>query len=125
MLQTSVHYFLHLGLPLIIAYVFFRNEWGRVYLILLGTMLVDVDHLLADPVFQPNRCSIGFHPLHSYYAIALYFIFLFLKRPLNLIGLGLLLHMLTDFTDCLFMYQACRECVEGAPAYELIRYIVG
>jgi len=65
------------------------------------TMIVDLDHLLADPIYQVDRCSINFHPLHSYYAISVYLIMAFLQRPLNIIGIGLLLHMLTDFTDCL------------------------
>ena len=65
------------------------------------TMIVDLDHLLADPIYQVDRCSINFHPLHSYYAISVYLVMAFLQRPLNIIGIGLLLHMLTDFTDCL------------------------
>ena len=65
------------------------------------TMIVDLDHLLADPIYQADRCSINFHPLHSYYAIFVYLIMVFLQRPLNIIGIGLLLHMLTDFSDCL------------------------
>jgi hypothetical protein len=36
------------------------------------TIIVDLDHLLADPIYDPNRCSIGFHPLHSYPAIVIY-----------------------------------------------------
>lgn len=63
--MTFLHYFLHLGLPLLIAWVFFRKNWKQAYLILLATMLVDLDHLLAEPIFQADRCSIGFHPLHS------------------------------------------------------------
>ena len=39
-----------------------------------AVMLIDLDHLLATPIFDPARCSIGFHPLHSYYAIGVYFI---------------------------------------------------
>ncbi|CAL2101876.1 conserved membrane protein of unknown function [Tenacibaculum sp. 190130A14a] len=102
-MQTFIHYFLHFGFPIIIAYTFFRNEWKKVSLILLATMLVDLDHLLANPIFAPNRCSINFHPLHTYYAIILYVILLFLKRPFNIIGIGLLLHMITDYIDCSFM----------------------
>lgn len=122
-MQTFTHYFLHFGFPLLLAYTFFRREWLRVYLILLATMLVDLDHLLADPIFQANRCSIHFHPLHSYYAIAVYFVLLFFKRPFNLIGLGLLLHMLTDLIDCMFIYQQCRECMSNAPALMLLKAI--
>lgn len=99
-MQFIIHYFLHLGFPLILALGFFRSEWKKVYLILLATMLVDLDHLLADPIFDPNRCSINFHPLHTYYAMVVYVALLFFKKPYNIIGLGLVLHMLTDGLDC-------------------------
>lgn len=102
-MQALIHYFLHFGAPLIIAFVFFRNDWEKVYLILLATMLVDLDHLLADPIFMADRCSINFHPLHTYYAMGIYTMMLFLKKPFNVIGLGLLFHMLTDCIDCLMM----------------------
>ncbi len=69
---------------------------------MLATMLIDLDHLLATPVFDPNRCSIGFHPLHSYYAIAVYIGLLFYKKT-RIIAIGLLLHLLTDFQDCMWM----------------------
>ena len=101
MTQIFIHYSLHLVLPLFIAFLFFRNNWGKVYLIMLSTMIVDLDHLLASPIYQLDRCSINFHLLHSYYAIAVYMIMVFLQRPFNIIGIGLLLHMLTDFSDCL------------------------
>jgi len=87
----------------VLASVFFRKEWKKVYLIMLATMLVDLDHLLADPIFQADRCSINFHPLHTYYAMGVYVLFLFLRRPFNIVGLGLLFHMLTDYIDCLLM----------------------
>ena len=96
-----IHYSLHFFLPLLIAFMFFRKDWKKVYLIMILTMIVDLDHLLADPIYQADRCSINFHPLHSYYAIFVYLIMAFLQRPLNIIGIGLLLHMLTDFSDCL------------------------
>jgi hypothetical protein len=66
-------------------------------------MLVDIDHVLATPIFQANRCSINFHPLHTYYAMSAYVILLFFRRPYNLIGLGLCMHMLTDWIDCQMM----------------------
>ena len=62
-------------------------------------MLIDLDHLLATPIFSPNRCSINFHPLHSYYAIAIYFMLLIPKKT-RLIGLGLVIHILADTVDC-------------------------
>lgn len=103
LLRIFVHYFLHLIFPVFIARVFFRENWKKAYLIMLATMLVDADHLFATPLFDSNRCSIGFHPLHSYYAIALYFLgTLFLKGNYRIIAIGLLFHMFTDFQDFYF-----------------------
>lgn len=71
---------------------------------MLATMLVDLDHLLATPIFNPMRCSIGFHPFHRVPVIALYGLMLFIpNKYVKLIGLGLLLHMLADWSDCLLM----------------------
>jgi len=120
-MQVFLHYFLHLGFPGIIAFVFFKKDWKKIYLILLATMLVDLDHLFANPVFQANRCSINYHFLHSYYLLPFYGVLVFLRRPFNIIGIGLLLHMLTDFIDCLFMYSNCKECLADSPAIELIK----
>ena len=102
MLQFILHYGLHLLFPALIAWVFFRDEWKKTYLIMLATMLVDLDHLLANPIFDPNRCSIGFHPLHSYCAILLYMALLLFPKS-RIIAIGLLLHMLTDYLDCNFV----------------------
>ena len=101
MTQFFIHYSLHFIFPLLIAFIFFRKDWKKVYLIMLLTMIVDLDHLIANPIFQADRCSINFHPLHTYYAIAAYIILIFFRKPLNIIGIGLLLHMITDFIDCL------------------------
>lgn len=102
MVQTVFHYGMHFVVPLFIALLFFRRNWIRVYLVLLATMVVDVDHLFANPIFDPNRCSIGFHLLHRYWAIVLYVVLLFFKKT-RVIGIGLVLHMLTDYLDCFWM----------------------
>lgn len=84
-------------------------------------MLVDLDHLLANPIFEANRCSINFHFLHTYYAMAVYVIFLFFRKPFRIVGIGLLFHMLTDFIDCLMMYSTCKACLTDSPAIELLK----
>src|SRR5690554_1642333 len=99
MLQTLVHYSLHFLVPGLIAFVFFRDQWVKAWLILLATMLIDLDHLLADPIFDPNRCSINFHPLHTYWALAVYIVLLFFKKT-RIIAIGLVFHLLTDYIDC-------------------------
>ncbi|PTB97664.1 DUF6122 family protein [Marivirga lumbricoides] len=99
MLQFTIHYGLHFIFPLLIAYLYSKSEWKKAYFTLIATMLVDLDHLFAQPIFDPDRCSIGFHPLHSEYAILIYFFLLFPKRS-RLVAIGLLMHMVTDYIDC-------------------------
>lgn len=105
-MQPLLHYFLHLIFPGVVAYAFYRPKWVKVYMIFLATMIVDADHLLASPVFDPCRCSIGFHPLHSYTACIIYIICLFFPK-VRVVGLGLLMHMLTDGIDCVASFYTC------------------
>lgn len=98
-LRFLVHYGLHFAFPFVLAWRFEPHQIKRTYLILLSTMLVDLDHLLASPMFDPCRCSIGFHPLHSFWAISIYVVMLFPKTT-RWWGIGLVLHMLTDLQDC-------------------------
>ncbi|MEE4302887.1 MAG: DUF6122 family protein [Wenzhouxiangella sp.] len=111
-----IHIALHFMIPLLVALTFYRDRWQSAVLIMVATMLVDADHLLADPIYDPERCSIGFHPLHTMPAIAVY-AGLFLipvvwrqsdagqgmnpkARVFHIVGLGLVIHMLLDWLDC-------------------------
>ena len=112
-----LHLALHFVVPALVARWGYAARWARVYLIMMATMAVDLDHLLADPIYDPQRCSIGFHPLHSTPAIAIYAMMfalpLIVGRKENslgwrrgadithLVGLGLLIHMALDWGDCL------------------------
>ncbi|MFD2727223.1 DUF6122 family protein [Hyunsoonleella rubra] len=102
MLQPIAHYGCHFLLPLAVALLFFKSKWKYAYLVMLTGMLIDADHLLADPIFDPNRCSIGFHPLHSSFAI-LFYVFLCFPKKSRLVGLGLVIHIISDVVDCSFM----------------------
>ncbi|MGO4910754.1 DUF6122 family protein [Leeuwenhoekiella sp. W20_SRS_FM14] len=102
MLQTVIHYSLHFIAPGLIACVFFRKNWRKAWLIMLLTMAVDLDHLLANPIFAPDRCSINFHPLHTYWAIAIYLVLLIFPNT-RVVATGLLFHMVTDYQDCLWL----------------------
>ncbi len=66
---------------------------------MVATLAVDVDHLLATPVYDPDRCSIGFHPLHTAPAILLYLALAAVPRT-RVVGVGLVLHMVLDALDC-------------------------
>lgn len=115
-MQPLLHYSLHFIFPLFIALLLFRDQWKKAWLILLLTMLVDLDHLFVRPVFDPARCSIGFHYLHSFPAIALYCILLFNKRT-RIAAVGLLFHMLTDLIDCLWTFSHCHACMLQSKLY--------
>ncbi|SMO84886.1 DUF6122 family protein [Fodinibius sediminis] len=112
-----IHIILHFAVPPVFALLFYRKRWVYASTLMIATMLVDLDHLLADPIYDPSRCSIGFHPLHSLPAILAYVLLfavpiprgrktglLELKPALripHLLGLGLLVHMALDGIDCL------------------------
>lgn len=102
-LRTVLHYFLHFVFPIVIAYLFFRDNWKRAYFIMLATMLIDTDHLLSTPIFAPDRSSINFHPLHTYWAMGVYVLLLCFGGVPRIIGVGLLFHILTDWIDSLWL----------------------
>ena len=101
-IRSVLHLGLHAAVPALVAWLFFRSRWKLALLTMLATMLVDLDHLLATPIYHPGRCSINFHPLHTYPAIAAY-VFLTVPRATRLVGLGLLIHMALDAVDCAWM----------------------
>jgi hypothetical protein len=97
-----MHYSFHLLLPFAFARVVFKEHWLKAGFIMVATMLIDLDHLLAHPVYDPGRCSIGFHPLHTVWAGVIYAGLLLLPAwKFRAVGLGGLWHLSTDFIDCL------------------------
>ena len=102
MLRFILHYGIHFLLPIAVGLIFFKKNRSTVILILLSGILIDLDHLLADPVFDPSRCSINFHPLHSYWAVLFYFLLILFKKT-RVLGLAFLIHILADAVDCLFI----------------------
>jgi len=102
MLRPWIHTVLHFAAPAAVARLGFADRWKRAWLIMVATMIVDLDHLLATPVFDPDRCSIGFHPLHTWPAVVVYLLFCLLPKT-RLVGIGLVIHMGLDAIDCLWM----------------------
>lgn len=98
-MSPTIHIALHFLLPALVAAVFFRRDWRRAFLVMSATMLVDIDHLLASPVYDPGRCSIGFHPLHGLLPITVYLALCFAPR-LRYVGIGLVVHMALDSLTC-------------------------
>ncbi len=86
-------------MPAIVTLLFFRKEWKLAFLIMISTMLVDLDHLFANPIYDPTRCSIGFHPLHGFIPIGIYVLLSFHPKT-RYVGIGLVIHMILDSIDC-------------------------
>lgn len=104
-IRMPVHVVMHFVVPGVFALAISRFTtltFGRTFLLLLASLLIDLDHLLATPVFDPNRCSVGFHPLHTWPAILAYAALL-LPAMTRLIAVGLLIHIGLDATDCVWM----------------------
>jgi hypothetical protein len=102
MIRPAAHILLHFIVPGMVAKFSFGSRWKNAWLIMALTILVDLDHLLANPIYDPNRCSIGYHPLHSYPVIFIYLVLTLIAKT-RLIGLGLLIHMVLDGVDCIWM----------------------
>lgn len=105
MVHTLIHLMLHFLLPAGVALRWYSDRFRTAWAIMAATMIVDLDHLLADPIFDADRCSIGFHPLHSVAAVGGYLLLVVAPTSwwLRLIGIGLLVHMGVDGVDCLTM----------------------
>lgn len=95
-----VHMVLHVLVPVAVAWFFYRHMFKRATLLMLSGLLIDLDHLLADQILDPNRCSVGYHLLHAYWLIPVY-VLLALVPKTRLIGLGLVIHIILDWLDCL------------------------
>jgi hypothetical protein len=100
--RSEIHLLLHVLIPALVAYFFFPKARFKSFVILMLTMLIDLDHLLADPIYDSQRCSIGFHPLHSYLAVLVYSGMIFMKKT-RLVAIGLLIHVALDLIDCVWM----------------------
>lgn len=102
MVRPFLHVLLHVAVPGAVARLGWPERMWRAWAIMVATLVVDLDHLLADPVYDAKRCSIGAHPLHQGWAVALYAL-LMVPRRTRLVGVGLVIHMALDAVDCLFM----------------------
>ncbi|UCF38547.1 MAG: hypothetical protein JSU96_06820 [Acidobacteriota bacterium] len=98
--RYTLHYSFHFVAPFIFARLFWKDNWKKAGLLMLSTMLIDLDHLLADPIFDPKRLSLGFHPLHTIWAGIGYTALLAVPSwKWRAVAIGCLWHLLTDALD--------------------------
>ncbi len=106
-MREIAHIIAHFAVPALVApglvkWLQLPKKWTTYWALMVATMVIDLDHLLADPIFDPNRCSIGFHPLHTVWAIGIYLV-LMLPKKTRIIGIGLVIHIVLDAIDCTMM----------------------
>lgn len=103
-LQPILHYGGHFLAPFLIAWVLIRADWKRFGAVMLAANVIDIDHLWAVPIFDPDRCSIGFHSFHGWEAALVYLALLCIPRWwARAFGLGALWHLIVDAGDCTAM----------------------
>jgi hypothetical protein len=102
LLRFALHGVLHVAVPGVVARLAWPARWLRAWGLLVLTNLVDLDHLLADPITDPQRCSIGFHPLHAWPAVVAWIGLAAWPRT-RILGVGLSIHMALDALDCVWM----------------------
>lgn len=102
LIRHFIHYGIHFALPPLIAWIWYRRSFKTAALILLAGILLDIDHLWANPIFDTGRCSIGYHTLHQWPFITLYVLLLGFKHT-RIAGLAFLVHILADTADCTLM----------------------
>ncbi len=102
MTRQVLHIALHFIAPGVVARWAFTERWEKAWFIMVLANMVDLDHLLAIPIYDPNRCGIGFHPLHSYLAVIAYLAMTATAKT-RLVGVGLVIHMALDGLDCVWM----------------------
>jgi len=106
-MRALLHIAAHFAVPAAIAPLLSKwvqppKKWAYYWFIMASTILIDLDHLLADPIYNPDRCSLGFHPLHTYWAMGVYALLL-IPRASRIIAIGLLLHLVLDGIDCVMI----------------------
>ena len=103
-LQHILHYGGHWIAPFLIAAITWREQWLKAGLVIASANLIDLDHLLADPIFDPDRCSVGFHLLHGWEAAIVYLLMIGVPRSwIRALDIGALWHLAIDYADCWMM----------------------
>jgi hypothetical protein len=68
--------------------------------LIIGSNLIDLDHLFSRPIYDPQRNPFITHALHKNWKLVLIIsVALIFIRPVMFLGIGILTHFLLDFID--------------------------
>jgi len=97
-MTTPTHVAVNLGVFLVLMNVPSINPNYTDLALILGSNLIDLDHLFSRPIYHPKRNSFTTHPLHKQWRVLLVVSILVLFiRPVAFLGIGILLHFLLDY----------------------------
>lgn len=51
LIRNILHYSFHFLVPLLLAYLFWGKHWKLAAFLMIATIAIDLDHLLATPIF--------------------------------------------------------------------------
>ncbi len=97
-MTTPTHVAADIAVFLALTHVPGLNPNTADFVLLIGSNLIDIDHLFSHPIYHPRRNPFTTHTLHKSWLVlgavscALLFI-----RPLMFIAIGLLLHFALDY----------------------------
>ncbi len=102
-MNVLIHILASILLVFVIRFFDKKTDIRRIFVLVLGSNLIDLDHFLANPIYSPSRCSINFHPLHSWYMLPVYILGSFWK-DYRYLFFGIMLHLILDGIDCLIYF---------------------
>ncbi|HAE43005.1 MAG TPA: hypothetical protein DCG34_08840 [Clostridiales bacterium] len=85
----------HIGLSLLVAFFLGLSQRDMYYFV--GANIIDIDHLLSDPVYDPTRNSFESHIIHHNWLPVSFVSVLLTLTKYKWFGLGILFHFFLDW----------------------------
>ena len=99
-MTTPTHVAVNLGVFLVLMQVKTLDPNYADLALLVGSNLIDLDHLFSRPIYDPMRNPFKTHFLHKQWeTILLLSILTLFIHPLLFLGIGLILHFFLDYLD--------------------------
>ena len=97
-MTTPTHLIPNLVVFLVLMHVQNLNPNYPDLCLIIGSNLIDLDHLFSKPIYHPKRNPFKTHFLHKQWEIITFLsVFMLFCRPLMFLGIGLILHFFLDY----------------------------